>query len=98
MTLETPLHARTTLWVTNNYSNAEHLVQAEAWLLRLQPEASEAMRLAALTHDMERAFPGPDSPEQRHGFLDQDYYRAHSERSARLVSAYLSEQGAPEEL
>jgi len=47
---------------------------------------------------MERAFPGLDSPSQRNGFLDLDYYRAHSERSARIVSVYLTEQGVSEQL
>jgi hypothetical protein len=91
------LHARATEWVTRHYSRANHLVETENWLLRLQPEASEALRLAALTHDMERAFPGPDSPKARSG-VDHEYNRAHSERSARIVGAYLREQDADETL
>lgn len=84
-------------WVTQNYSNAEHLVKTETWLLRLLPDASEGLRLAALTHDMERAFPGLDSPVS-HGSVDHVYNRAHSERSARIVSVFLSEQGAAGDL
>ena len=50
-------------WVVENYPyNREHLLRALEWLDRLAPGAPEAVRLAALTHDMERAFPGPDSP------------------------------------
>lgn len=97
MSSEIPLHERASEWVTHNYSNAEHLIKTEAWLLRLQPAASEALCLAALTHDMERAFPGPDSPKGWGG-VDHDYNRAHSERSARIVDAYLREQGAAEPL
>ena len=49
-------------WVRTNYQKgAQHLLQTEAWLLYLDPDASEALLLAAFTHDMERAFPGPDS-------------------------------------
>ncbi|HVU70386.1 MAG TPA: DUF4202 family protein [Ktedonobacteraceae bacterium] len=93
------LHARAMAWVTRHYSRADHLVETENWLLRLQPEAAEALRLAALTHDMERAFPGPDSPKARAGIgVDHDYNRAHSERSARMVGAYLREQEADEAL
>ena len=84
-------------WVTQNYSNAEHLVRTEEWLLRLQPEAREELRLAALTHDMERAFPGPDSPLSPGG-VDHAYNRAHAERSARIVGEFLREQGAAESL
>lgn len=87
------LHARANEWVTQTYSNAEHLVKTETWLLRLLPDASEGLRLAALTHDMERAFPGPDSPISRGG-VDHAYNRAHSERSARIVGTFLHEQGA----
>lgn len=93
MLARSPLHSRTTEWVIQNYSNARHLVKTEAWLLRLQPTASEALCLAALTHDMERAFPGPDSPLARGG-VDHHYNRLHSERSASIVGAYLRTQQA----
>lgn len=98
MNAESSLTTLATHWVTQNYSNAEHLVKTETWLLLLQPEASEALRLAALTHDMERAFPGPDSPPRSQRGVDHVYNRAHSERSAVIVSAFLREQGAAEEL
>jgi hypothetical protein len=40
------------------YWNAEHLERTLAWTLRLRPEASPALRLAALTHVVERMIPG----------------------------------------
>ena len=50
-------------WVVENYPyNRDHLIRSLEWLDRLAPGLPEAVRLAALTHDMERAFPGPDSP------------------------------------
>lgn len=97
MSIESSLYERTTNWVTQNYSNAEHLVKTDMWLLRLQPEASEALRLAALTHDMERAFPGPDSPTSQGG-VDHAYNRAHAARSATVVGVFLREQGAADSL
>lgn len=87
-------------WVRTNYQKgAQHLLQTEAWLLYLDPDASEALLLAALTHDMERAFPGPDSPslDPKQGVDNPIYNIAHSKRSARFVSAYLREQGASED-
>ena len=87
-------------WVRVHYEHGgKHLLQAEVWLQRLKPEASEEMLLAALTHDMERAFPGPDSPslDPKDGVDNPVYNIAHSERSARIVSSYLREQGAPQE-
>jgi len=81
------------------YWNAEHLRRARDWLLVIEPDASEAARLAALTHDMERHFPG--GPEYDPGTMapdEESYRRAHSERSAAIVGDWLTEQGAAEEL
>jgi hypothetical protein len=68
-------------------------------LQRLKPGASEELLLAALTHDMERAFPGPNSPslDPKQGVDNPIYNIAHSERSARIVNTYLHEQGASQE-
>lgn len=88
-------------WVRDNYGkSAEHLLKAEEWLGRINPAASEAMLLATLTHDMERAFPEPDSPrpDPSLGPDDPIYNNAHSERSARIVSDFLRAQHAPEDL
>ncbi|MCS7257178.1 MAG: DUF4202 domain-containing protein [Thermomicrobium sp.] len=78
------------------YWNAEHLRRTLDWLLLLEPAASLPLRLAALTHDMERHFPGPDSPRMdvQRGIPDRLYERQHQERSARVVAAWLTEQGA----
>jgi hypothetical protein len=85
-------------WVVENYPyNRDHLIRALEWLDRLAPGLSEAARLAALTHDMERAFPGPDSPVMD-SLDDPVYERLHSERSARIVSEWLRSQGAADGL
>lgn len=83
-------------WIAD-YQNARHLERALDWLLELDPQASEAAQLAALTHDMERHFPGPDEPPvepQKRGWGDPIYNEAHSKRSARIVAGWLREQGA----
>ena len=77
--------------------NRDHLLCALDWLDRIAPGLHEAVRLAALTHDMERAFPGPDSPEMK-SLNDPVYNRLHSERSARIVGTWLRGNGAPEAL
>lgn len=96
-----PLIILSRTWVSENYGrHAEHLLKAEEWLRRINPQASEAMLLAALMHDMERAFPGPDSPKQDPSLGPDDpiYNHAHSQRSARIVSAFLREQHVSETL
>jgi SAM-dependent methyltransferase len=96
-----PLIILARAWVRENYGrHAEHLLKAEEWLRRINPHANEAMLLATLTHDMERAFPGPDSPKQDPSLGPDDpiYNQAHSQRSARIVSAFLHEQQVSEPL
>ncbi len=77
------------------YWNAEHLRRALTWLLVLDPGASEELQLAALTHDMERHFPG--GPELDLSVAPEaglEYRRMHSERSALIVGEWLREQEA----
>jgi hypothetical protein len=88
-------------WVRDHYGkSAEHLLKAEEWLRRINPDASQAMLLATLTHDMERAFPEPDSPKPDPSLGPDDpiYNYAHSDRSARIVRDFLRTQHASEDL
>ena len=79
----TTLEERARAWIEPHW-NLEHLVRTREWLLEIEPDASEALRLAALTHDVERQFPGGPvqdlsiSPDD-----DIEYRRVHAERSAR---------------
>lgn len=85
-------------WI-DPYWNAEHLRRTLDWLLVLDPSASEGLRLAALTHDMERHFPGGTVFDPATMPPHDDAYRkAHSERSARIVEGWLAEHGASQEL
>jgi HD domain. len=85
-------------WVIEKYPyNRDHLVRSLEWLDRLAPGSREAVRLATLTHDMERAFPGPDQPVAKR-LDDPVYNKAHSERSARIVGAWLREMRADDAL
>jgi hypothetical protein len=98
---DSPLIIAARQWVIEKYPyNSYHLLKTLEWLDRLAPNATEAMRLAALTHDMERAFPGPDQPIHciLKGFDDHEYNAAHAARSARIVGAWLREQGTDEAL
>lgn len=92
------LEERALDWIAP-YWNAEHLVRTRDWLLELDPDAGEALRLAALTHDIERHFPGGpvsslDTPPEE----EIEYRREHSERSAQFVADWLREQDADYEL
>jgi hypothetical protein len=76
------------------YWNARHLVRTRDWLVELEPGASLALRLAALTHDIERHFPGGPAPDPGNAA----YLAEHSGRSARIVRQWLTENGAGNEL
>jgi hypothetical protein len=76
------------------FANAEHLLRARDWLLVLDGAVGEPARIAALTHDCERAFPGgpqwsPDGSPDDHAYRD-----AHARRSADIVEDWLVTQGA----
>jgi hypothetical protein len=94
----TNLERQALTWI-EPYWNAEHLRRTRDWLLELDPEASEALRLAAVTHDIERHFPGGPvndlslPPEE-----EVEYRRQHSERSAHYVDEWLRARSAQEPL
>jgi hypothetical protein len=91
----TKLERRAEEWIAP-YWNAEHLVRTRDWLLELDAGASEAARLAALTHDIERHFPGGPSVDPSAPPDEPTYLREHSDRSARIVGEWLRDQGAEE--
>jgi hypothetical protein len=85
-------------WVRPHYDHV-HLFHTVRWLLTIDPDASDALLVAALTHDMERHFPGGTQPDKAAGAWDDvEYNRMHSRRSADIVMPWLRAQGAPEEL
>lgn len=88
------LEERARRWI-KPYWNAHHLVRTRDWLLVLDPKAGLPLRLAALTHDMERHFPGgPQSDPSVDPAQAVEYRRLHSHRSARIVGEWLREHGA----
>jgi aromatic-L-amino-acid/L-tryptophan decarboxylase len=85
-------------WIAE-HPNARHLVRTRDWLVMLEPEAGEDLRLAALTHDVERQVPGgPRLDPRKQPWDDPDYLREHSDRSAALVADWLRVRGASPEL
>jgi len=85
-------------WVEEIYSNADHLVRTGYWVKRLYPEADDTLIIAAISHDVERAFDegrNPPSPEMGGAKWDDPVYnRWHSKRSAAFVKNFLDKEGA----
>ena len=88
-----------TAWMAEVHPHLRHLWRTLEWLLELDPQASEALRIAAVTHDAERAFPpaeaGASSADRP---IAPVYERWHQDRSARIVGEWLLAQGAGPEL
>ena len=87
-------------WVGElNHPHEQHLLRTEHWLLELDPEASERLRLAAVLHDIERAFPAPGTEwDSARDWDNPVYNRWHQDRCADIASDWLRDQGASPEL
>jgi kynurenine formamidase len=83
------------VWVEEVHPHARHLVRTLEWVAELDPEASEALQIAAVTHDIERAFPDPSVTwDSARDWNSAAYNRWHQDRCADLVGAWLRERGA----
>lgn len=94
------LAAAARAWVVElRHPHERHLLRTEDWAVELAPDASERLRLAAVLHDIERAFPDPETSwVSARDWDDPAYNRWHQDRSAEIASRWLRERGAPAEL
>jgi hypothetical protein len=93
---DSPLLTHARAWIADVHPNARHLERALERLVELAPDASESMRIAAVMHDYERAFPDHESGWESAVHWDsRDYLRWHQDRSADMVANWLSRHGAP---
>ena len=73
--------------------NLRHLRRTLHWLLELDPGADEALQIAALAHDIQRAFRDGE-PAPRDGFLDPVFLGHHQERGGEIIADFLHREGA----
>ena len=86
-------------WMAEVHPHNRHLERTLDWLLVLDPGASEAARIAAATHDVERAYPDGDAPwDSARDWDSVEYNRWHQDRCADMVAPGLIERGASDEL
>ncbi len=77
---EDPVHSKNTL----------------KWLLKLKPDADEALQIAALGHDIERA--APQRKVRREDFQDYDRFKAaHAANSAEILKEIMLQCGVEDE-
>src|SRR3954447_19033146 len=86
-------------WVEDVHPHARHLLRTEDWLLELEPAAGEALRLAAVLHDIERAFPDAGAAwDSSRDWGSPAYNRWHQDRGAPTAARWLRERGAGDAL
>ncbi len=79
-----------------------HLTRTVDWLLKLKPQADEALLIAGVTHDIERAF-REDAVYAKmflseNAFRDEAFLEYHQQRSARIIGKFLASITCPAEL
>ncbi len=93
------LYQKTIEYVDKSFQGKQkpHFERAVFWIEKFLPKATEAQKIAAYSHDIERAFRDKNKsvPEN---YLDQEFLRNHQEKGAEIMSEFLSTQKAPKEL
>jgi hypothetical protein len=77
-----------------------HFKQTVYWVEQLT-DASEALRIAAVSHDIDRAFTATNHAEREKkgfDFSNISFLRPHEERCAKVIGEFLEKEGAQEEL
>lgn len=91
--IETEVEQAAAHWVAP-YNQVVHLLRTRDWLVHLTPGASLEARLAAMTHDIERMFPGGPTMDFAHvRWDDPAYLYPHQLRSAEFVGNWLTSEG-----
>jgi hypothetical protein len=71
-----------------------HFERTVFWFERLAPRTTEAHRIAAYAHDIDRAFnPANATPEN---YRDPAFLTRHQDEGARIMAEFLEEEGALE--
>jgi hypothetical protein len=78
----------------------EHFKNTVKWIKRLKPDADEALLIAAIAHDIERATRKEDMIEmkKKYGLTSKKFLRTHQTRCAKAISEFLNKQGADKKL
>ncbi|MDX1887990.1 hypothetical protein [Mycolicibacterium sp. 050158] len=89
----TEVEQAATGWIAP-YGQVVHLLRTRDWLVHLTPDATLEARVAAMTHDIERMFPGGPTLDHAHmRWDDPAYLYPHQLRSAEFVGNWLTTEG-----
>ncbi|MBI2631520.1 DUF4202 family protein [Candidatus Pacearchaeota archaeon] len=75
-----------------------HFKRTVYWVKQLKPDADEAMLIAAIAHDIERAFREEGSKQMQRikssGMKDEDFLKYHQEKGAEIIEEFLIKNNA----
>jgi len=81
-----------------NETSLKHLIRTVHWLLQLNPNADEATQVAALSHDIERAFHGTSEKQneryKQKGYMSIEHLDIHQNHGAEIMANFLIKEGA----
>ncbi|OGY23082.1 MAG: hypothetical protein A2172_05235 [Candidatus Woykebacteria bacterium RBG_13_40_15] len=106
--MDTDLYKKVKQFVVNSFVKADnageikHFERTAYWIKQLNPNADEAMLIAAFSHDIERAFREADYQgkfrKTKKGFRDENHLRYHQQKAAEIITDFLKSQNANNKL
>lgn len=80
----------------------KHLEKTVKWMKKIKPDADEAMLVAAISHDIERAFRenliNDKIKNSDKGFMSEEHLDFHQQKGAEIMGNYLKSIGASDEV
>ncbi len=76
----------------------KHAKLVLGWVLKLKPDADEALKIAGLSHDMERAITGITEKDLKDYSKINEFKKEHSIRSAKYITEILTKHNYPSEM
>jgi hypothetical protein len=99
-----PIYKQVELYVIDKFTQAgdgkgiRHFLRTVHWVKKLKPDADEALLIAAVAHDIERAFRKHETYDKikksEKGFRSDEHLTHHQKEGARIISEYLEQIGA----
>lgn len=98
------LYQKTREFVQQSFNGDEaqirHFDRTVYWIKELKPDADEAYLIAAIGHDIERAFRDPekDFVNTKKSFWDEEFLGQHAKKGGVILGDFLEKEGAGKEL
>lgn len=93
------LYQKTIEYVDESFKGKQklHFERAVYWMERFLPNSTEAHRIAAHSHDIERSFRNEEK-NVVDNYLDPEHLKNHQEKGAQIMSEFLASQGASKDV